>query len=91
MFSDYLEAYNASITRFNAITARGPLTAVHIAHACRLELKTTLRIVRQLIAATKDDPELHPLYQGQLRALKRMHYSLIMSEACSIELATRHN
>jgi hypothetical protein len=88
---EYLEAYNASIARFNAIAKRGPLTSVHIAHACRLELKTTMRVVRQLIAATRDDPELHPLYKAQLRCLKRMHYSIIMSEACSIELAKRRN
>jgi hypothetical protein len=91
MLTEYMAAYNASVGRFNAIAARGPLTTVHIAHACPLELKTTLRIVRQLVAATRNDSELHPIYQGQLRALKRMHYSLIMVERCSIELATRHN
>jgi hypothetical protein len=91
MFTEYLEAYNASIGRFNAIGTRGPLTAVQRAQACRLELKTTLRICRQLIAATRDDAELQPLYQAQLRCLKRMHYGFVMLEACAIEKARRNN
>jgi hypothetical protein len=91
MLDEYLDQYNASIERFNAWAERGPLNSVHIAHACRMELKTTLRIVRQMIEATRHDPELQPCYQGQLRCLKRMHYSLIMVEATAVELAKRHN
>jgi hypothetical protein len=90
-FDELVGAYSASIDRFNAIAARGPLNSAHIAHGCRMELKTTLRIARQLVAATRHDPELQACYLGMLKSLKRMHYSLIMVETCAVELATRHN
>jgi hypothetical protein len=89
--AELIGAYNTSIVRFNEIAARGSLDSAHIAHGCRVELKTTLRIARQLVAATRNDPELHPCYVGMLKALKRMHYNLLQVEACTVELAIRHN
>jgi hypothetical protein len=90
-YDELIGAYNASIARLNAIAARGSLDSAHIAHGCRMELKTMLRIVRQIVSATRHDPALHPCYVGMLKSLKRMHYSLIMVENCAVELATRHN
>jgi hypothetical protein len=88
---ELLAAHNASIDRVNAIAARGPLDSAHIAHGCRMELKTMLRIVRQLVAATRHDPALQSCYVGMLKALKRMHYGLLVLEDCAVERAKRRN
>jgi hypothetical protein len=88
--SDTLVAYEASVNRLNAMAGQGRLTSVGIAPAYRRELKTTMRLLRQLIAEETDTAR-RGLRAKELRCLKRIHWNMIQLEAIAIIRATQEN
>lgn len=90
--SQTLQTFAASIDRLNALTGGDLSRLSHLptARAYRLEMKTTLKLLRAAIA---EEPRLdiRRTRLRQLRYLKKIHFNVIQLEAVSLALAAREN
>jgi hypothetical protein len=85
-----IEAYSHAVHALNAIGHRGSLNSAHIAEAYRKQLKVVLRCVRRIIA-TEPDQALRSHWEEMLDTLKRLHWHIVVIEACDIGIATEMN